>query len=268
MPRERAAHHASGGLIDRSQSLSFFFASMGGSTAASPAIRSASALLANGVHLVGRSFKYHRPRGILAAGAEEAQWPGHREPGQGPHRPRTCASRRLNCMTAWSRPARTAGRALRAMSDASTTCCRRSFPPGSTTRPSCGQGAPGSRCMNRSSACRSRARRGAAALPDPDRYAQGYAHCDVLIVGAGPAGLGAATRRRFDRGPARVILSAMNRPNSAAAWPRLCKRRDRWASGPRLGAAHGRRALAQRARDAAASHDSLWVFSAWSDRPE
>ena len=31
----------------------------------------ASALLANGVHLVGRSFKYHRPRGIVTAGAEE-----------------------------------------------------------------------------------------------------------------------------------------------------------------------------------------------------
>ena len=31
----------------------------------------ASALLANGVHLVGRSFKYHRPRGILGSGAEE-----------------------------------------------------------------------------------------------------------------------------------------------------------------------------------------------------
>ena len=31
----------------------------------------ASALLANGVHLVGRSFKYHRPRGFLSAGAEE-----------------------------------------------------------------------------------------------------------------------------------------------------------------------------------------------------
>ena len=29
----------------------------------------ASALLANGVHLVGRSFKYHRPRGFLSAGA-------------------------------------------------------------------------------------------------------------------------------------------------------------------------------------------------------
>jgi len=32
----------------------------------------ASALLANNVHLLGRSFKYHRPRGIMAAGAEEA----------------------------------------------------------------------------------------------------------------------------------------------------------------------------------------------------
>src|SRR3954462_12045274 len=31
----------------------------------------ASALLANGVHLVGRSFKYHRPRGIFTTGSEE-----------------------------------------------------------------------------------------------------------------------------------------------------------------------------------------------------
>ena len=31
----------------------------------------ASAMLANGMHLAGRSFKYHRPRGILTAGPEE-----------------------------------------------------------------------------------------------------------------------------------------------------------------------------------------------------
>ena len=31
----------------------------------------ASALLANGVRLMGRSFKYHRPRGVLSAGSEE-----------------------------------------------------------------------------------------------------------------------------------------------------------------------------------------------------
>ena len=31
----------------------------------------ASALLANNIHLVGRSFKYHRPRGIMTSGSEE-----------------------------------------------------------------------------------------------------------------------------------------------------------------------------------------------------
>ena len=31
----------------------------------------ASALLANNIHLVGRSFKYHRPRGRMTAGSEE-----------------------------------------------------------------------------------------------------------------------------------------------------------------------------------------------------
>ena len=31
----------------------------------------ASALIRNGVFLVGRSFKYHRPRGIISAGSEE-----------------------------------------------------------------------------------------------------------------------------------------------------------------------------------------------------
>ena len=59
----------SGGRINRDRPLSFVFnrrAYRGyeGDTAA-------SALLANGVHLVGRSFKYHRPRGIVGAGLEE-----------------------------------------------------------------------------------------------------------------------------------------------------------------------------------------------------
>jgi sarcosine oxidase subunit alpha len=41
-------------------------------------------------------------------------------------------------------------------------------------------------------------------LPDPDRYAQRYAHCDVLVVGAGPAGIAAALAAA-DRG-LRVML--------------------------------------------------------------
>ena len=60
---------SSGGEINRTERISFkfngktFFGYKGDTLA--------SALLANGVHLVGRSFKYHRPRGFLGSGAEE-----------------------------------------------------------------------------------------------------------------------------------------------------------------------------------------------------
>ncbi|MEM8627227.1 MAG: 2Fe-2S iron-sulfur cluster-binding protein, partial [Pseudomonadota bacterium] len=60
---------ATGGLIDRSQTLNFIFD--GKSYTGHPGDTLASALLANGVHLVGRSFKYHRPRGIMTDGAHE-----------------------------------------------------------------------------------------------------------------------------------------------------------------------------------------------------
>ena len=56
---------ANGGLIDRTKTIRFSFdgntlQGLGGDTLA-------SALMANGVRLVGRSFKYHRPRGIFSA---------------------------------------------------------------------------------------------------------------------------------------------------------------------------------------------------------
>src|SRR6202142_4211547 len=60
---------ASGGSIDRSRPLVFTFDGLDYQGYAGDTL--ASALIANGVHLVGRSFKYHRPRGILSAGAEE-----------------------------------------------------------------------------------------------------------------------------------------------------------------------------------------------------
>ena len=59
----------SGGLIDRSRSVRFSFD--GQDFAGHPGDTLASALLANGVSLFGRSFKYHRPRGVLAAGVDE-----------------------------------------------------------------------------------------------------------------------------------------------------------------------------------------------------
>ncbi|TIW91475.1 MAG: hypothetical protein E5V57_32140, partial [Mesorhizobium sp.] len=58
-----------GGLIDRSQTLNFTFDGKRYHGHAGDTL--ASALLANGVRLVGRSFKYHRPRGVLSAGSEE-----------------------------------------------------------------------------------------------------------------------------------------------------------------------------------------------------
>ncbi len=60
---------SSGGQISKDEKISFkfngkiFFGFRGDTLA--------SALLANGIHLIGRSFKYHRPRGILSSGAEE-----------------------------------------------------------------------------------------------------------------------------------------------------------------------------------------------------
>ncbi|WP_375259819.1 2Fe-2S iron-sulfur cluster-binding protein, partial [Citreimonas sp.] len=61
---------ATGGrLIDRSRKVAFTFD--GTRLQGHPGDTLASALLAEGRTLVGRSFKYHRPRGIVASGAEE-----------------------------------------------------------------------------------------------------------------------------------------------------------------------------------------------------
>src|SRR6266702_4425722 len=58
-----------GGRIDRSRTLDFSFDGRRYQGLAGDSL--AAALLANGVKLVGRSFKYHRPRGIVTAGSEE-----------------------------------------------------------------------------------------------------------------------------------------------------------------------------------------------------
>ncbi|SHH36553.1 sarcosine oxidase subunit alpha [Cognatiyoonia sediminum] len=59
----------SGGLIDRSKPISFWFD--GKTYEGFEGDTLASALLANGVSIVGRSFKYHRPRGVWSAWVDE-----------------------------------------------------------------------------------------------------------------------------------------------------------------------------------------------------
>ena len=60
---------AAGGLIDRTRPLRFSFDGKSYGGFAGDTL--ASALLASGVTLFGRSFKYHRRRGVLSAGSEE-----------------------------------------------------------------------------------------------------------------------------------------------------------------------------------------------------
>ena len=57
------------GLINRDKKLSFKF--NGKSYYAYEGDTLASALIANGIHLIGRSFKYHRPRGFFGAGVDK-----------------------------------------------------------------------------------------------------------------------------------------------------------------------------------------------------
>ncbi len=87
---------ANGGRIDRARTLRFRFDGAAYEGLAGDTL--ASALLANGVHLVGRSFKYHRPRGIVTAGARGTERARDRAPRRGARD---------------AEPARDAGRALR-----------------------------------------------------------------------------------------------------------------------------------------------------------
>ena len=60
---------AEGGLVDRERRLRFLFDGSAYEGFAGDTL--ASALLANGVSVLGRSFKYHRRRGVFGIGAEE-----------------------------------------------------------------------------------------------------------------------------------------------------------------------------------------------------
>ncbi len=60
---------ASQGILNRDKEITFYFDSKPYKGFIGDTV--ASALLANDVHLVGRSFKYHRPRGVLGIGSEE-----------------------------------------------------------------------------------------------------------------------------------------------------------------------------------------------------
>lgn len=162
----------------------------------------ASALLANGVHLVGRSFKYHRPRGILGAGSEEPNALVGVTHGPGRFEPNTRATvleisdgLATTSQNRWPSLKRDVG----AINDALYMLFSAGFYYKTFMWPKS--------FWNKvyEPVIRSAAGLGKAPVePDPDCYASRFAHCDVLVVGTGPAGLAAALAA--GRSGAKVIV--------------------------------------------------------------
>lgn len=100
---------SSGGRIDRNRPLTFSFNGQHYQGYAGDTL--AAALLANGVDIVGRSFKYSRARGIVAAGAETTR-SCRSAPAKPPKSP-TYAPPSRPSTAAWWPPVPTAGRTCR-----------------------------------------------------------------------------------------------------------------------------------------------------------
>ena len=148
----------------------------------------AAALLANGIGLVGRSFKYHRPRGIMTAGVEEPNAlvtvgsDGRTEPN----------TRATDVFVYEGLVARSQNRwpSLRFDAGAVIGLFAKALPAGFYYKTFFGSA---KRWMFYEYFIRRAAGLGKAPREaDPDRFAQRAAFCDVLVVGAGPAGLSAA----------------------------------------------------------------------------
>ena len=188
-----------GGRIDRDRPLTFTFDGRRMRGFAGDTL--ASALLANGVHMVGRSFKYHRPRGIFSAGAEEPSALVQLECGA-----RTQPNLRATQIALYDGlMASSINRWPNLRWDAGSIVDRfsRLLPAGFYYKTFKG---PGNLWRLYEPLIRRIAGLGRAPLePDPDRYEKMHAHCDVLVVGAGPAGLAAALAA--GRSGARVILA-------------------------------------------------------------
>jgi heterotetrameric sarcosine oxidase alpha subunit len=193
-----------GGNIDRTQPLGFEYDGVRYQGYAGDTL--ASALLAQGVHLVGRSFKYHRPRGIFSAGTEEPNAlvqlargartePNVRATTQELYEGLTAASQ--NC---WP----SVGFDLGAINDVLS----RMLPAGFYYKTFMWPPSP-QWWLRYEHVIRRAAGMGRVAnAPDPDAYEHQHAHCDVLVIGGGATGL-AAARAAASTG-ARVIVCDEN----------------------------------------------------------
>lgn len=190
----------SGGLVDRGRVVRFRFD--GRAYTGFPGDTVASALIAHGRHMVARSFKYHRPRGILGAGAEDPAALVQ----VGADADRTDPNVRVTeqeihdglevfSQNAW--PSLTFD--LNTVNDLAAAW----MPAGFYYKTF--MGPVGNWMMFEPFIRRAAGMGRAPTAPDPDRYESINRHCDVLVAGGGPAGLMAALSAA--RAGARVIFA-------------------------------------------------------------
>ncbi len=179
---------SNGGRIDRSQLVTFSFDGATYSGFAGDTL--ASALLANGVTLFGRSFKYHRPRGLMAAGTEEpnALVSVTRGPGRFTPNLRATGVELHDGLVAVSQ---NRWPSLKTDFGAINDRLGVFFPAGFYNKTFMWPRSFWDKLYE--PIIRRMAGLGdAPTQEDPDIYASTYAHCDLLIIGAGPAGIDAA----------------------------------------------------------------------------
>jgi sarcosine oxidase subunit alpha len=192
---------ATGGRIDRNKPLTFSFNGQSYQGFAGDSL--AAALLANGVDVVGRSFKYSRPRGIVAAGAEEPNailQIGSTEAAQVPNVRATQQALYANLVAkstnGWPSVDTDVMGILGKVGGGM-------MPPGFYYKTFM---YPQNLWLTYEKYIRKAAGLGRSPTEvDPDSYDHMNQHCDVLVVGAGPAGLAAALAA--GRSGARVILA-------------------------------------------------------------
>lgn len=161
----------------------------------------ASALLANGVRLVGRSFKYHRPRGILSAGPEEPN--ALVELRSGPRREPNTRATTAELFDGLEARSQNRWPSLRFDAMAVNGLVAPILGAGFYYKTFMWPAAFWERLYEpliRRAAGLGRAPTG----PDPDHYDRMSIFCDVLVIGGGPAGLMAALTA--GRAGARVVL--------------------------------------------------------------
>ncbi|MDA5094527.1 sarcosine oxidase subunit alpha family protein [Aliiroseovarius sp. KMU-50] len=162
----------------------------------------ASALLANGVRLMGRSFKYHRPRGVLTAGSEEPnalvelRSGGRQEPNTRATVAEIYDGLEANSQNRWP----SLERDFMAINDRFSTFLSAGFYYKTFMWPKAFWEKLYEPIIRRAAGLGS-----LTGEADPDAYDKGFLHCDLLVIGAGPAGLAAALTA--GRAGAQVILA-------------------------------------------------------------